>query len=66
MLCRGLESSKKLSIPKSMLLKSGITMRTADGKPLTVLGVIPVVVTMTDSEINTVTEFLIMIAELSS
>ena len=56
----------KMRIPRSMLLKSGITLRTADGKPLTVLGVIPVEVTMTDSEINTVTEFLIMIAELSS
>ena len=41
-------------------------MRTANVKPLTVLGAIPVVVTVSDNEVNIVTEFLHIIAKLSA
>ena len=47
-------------------MKSGITLKTADGKPLTVLGAIPVTVTVMESRENTVTEFLHIILELSA
>ena len=37
---------RKLRIPSSVLVRSDITLRTADGKPVTVLGTIPVMFTV--------------------
>ena len=65
-LCGGLETLRKMRIQRGTLMKSGITLKTADGKPLTVLGAIPVTVTVMESRENTVTEFLHIILELSA
>ena len=65
-LCGGLEVMRKLRIPRSVLISSNITLKTADGKPLTVLGAIPVVVTVTGNEENTVAQFLHIISELTA
>ena len=45
-LCAGDRLRSKLKIPRSCLVKSNITLRTADGKKMTVLVAIPVTVTI--------------------
>ena len=48
-LCAGDRLRSKLKIPRSCLVKSNITLRTADGKKMTVLGAIPVTVTISST-----------------
>ena len=45
-MCAGDQLRSKLKVPRNSMLKSDITLRTADGKKLTVLGAIPINVTV--------------------
>ena len=48
-MCGGVDNMWKLMIPSSVLVRSDITLRTANGKPVTVLGAIPVMVMVVGS-----------------
>ena len=51
-LCAGDNIRSKLGIPRSCLMNSNVTLRTADGKKMTVLGAIPVEVSVAGSRIS--------------
>ena len=65
-LCGGLDTMRKLKIPQGALIKSSINLYCADRRPLTVLGAIPVDVTVRGSLTNTTRQLLHIVSELSA
>ena len=65
-LCGGLDMMRKLKIPRSALIGSDITLYAADRRPLTVLGAIPVDITVRGNMNNTARQLLHIVSELSA
>ena len=65
-LCGGLDTMRKLKIPRSVLINSNITLYSADRRPLTVLGAIPVDITVRGNMNNTTRQLLHIVSELSA
>ena len=65
-LCSGLDMMRKLKIPRSALIASDITLYAADRRPLTVLGAIPVDITVRGGMNNTARQLLHIVSELSA
>ena len=63
-LAGGLETLRKLRMPRSALIKSTVTLLTSDGTPLKVLGVVPVDITVRGSIRNTSRQLLHITSEL--
>ena len=65
-LCGGLDVMRKLKMPRSALIGSDITLYAADRRPLTVLGAIPVDITVRGNMNNTARQLLHIVSELSA
>ena len=64
--CGGLDTMRKLKIHQGALINSDITLYSADRRPLTILGAIPVDVTVRGSISNTTRQLLHIVSELSA
>ena len=63
--CAGSAMLKRLGVPAKHLLPTALELRAANGVPLTVLGVVPVLINTDDSNVQT-RELLYIVKELQS
>ena len=65
-LCAGLDFCKKLNLKTSQLLKSNVSLRVADGRKLTVLGAVPLDISVKNYPKNRAKHLLHIVSELKS